>query len=122
MNDIEILEKLVIYWNSLINYAGSDKTSVVYKWINTEGIVEKRDALRNLIYRVKELENYKRKHTLIKSNYIPKSKIKEKIEDLDLECEKCRFSGQICEEFLTNNQCTIIKCKTILNQLLEEEK
>ena len=53
-------------------------------------------------------------------DYIQKSKIKEKIEELEKECEECRFSGQICEEFLTNNQCTITKCKTILHDLLEE--
>ena len=54
--DIEILEKLVNYWNSLINYAETNKKGVVYKWVNTEGIIEKRDALVNLINRVKESE------------------------------------------------------------------
>ena len=52
--DIEILEKLVNYWSELIN--DTDETSVVFKWINTEGVIEKRDALLNLINRVKELE------------------------------------------------------------------
>lgn len=113
MNDIEILEKLVIYWNSLINYTESDNIGVVSKWINTEGVVEKRDALRNLINKVKELENYKRKHSLIKSHYIPKSKIKEKIEELEKDEEFYREQDRIYEFEGKIN---------ILKQLLEEQE
>lgn len=42
-------------------------------------------ALENLIKGYKELEKYKRKHSLVKNNYIPKSKVREKIKELQEE-------------------------------------
>lgn len=110
--DVEILEKLLIYWNSLIKYADTDKKGVVYKWINTEGVVEKRDALLNLINRVKELDNYYKDMEEVNKKFIAVDKIKEKIESLR---DVIRYSANPLA--IDNSKYAI----DILQELLEEE-
>lgn len=58
----------------------------------------------------------------ITENFIEKSKIREKIESIKKDCEKCRFKETgICEELNKNNQCTQGTMLETLQELLEEE-
>ena len=58
----------------------------------------------------------------INKDYIPKPKIRQKIETTKKECEKCRFKESgICEELNKNNQCTQGTILNVLKQLLEEK-
>lgn len=54
-------------------------------------------------------------------DYIAKSKIKAKIDEINNECKKCRFKGEICETLNKNNQCVQGIMKQYLQELLEEE-
>ena len=100
--DIKILEELIIYWEQLIYGISID--SSLYKWYKDNNMEKRKQALKNLIQRNKELEEtYEHikfvrgslpKDTLMIAmcnedfcrnfgeDYISKSKIKAKIEEL----------------------------------------
>ena len=65
-------------------------------------------------------ENIKKIRKYINENYIPKSKVQERIEDLKECCKNCNFRGSICKDFKAFNQCTFQVTIKNLQELLEE--
>lgn len=52
------------------------------------------------------------------NNYCSKNKIKEKIKELNQDCLKCKFRGEICNELCKNNQCVTNAITKSLKSLL----
>ena len=127
MEDIEILENKIKMSRDLFNNIGS------YTYLD-EAIMQ---AIENLIERNKELEKHyeheqeyingevfsaKQMH-FIDDEYIPKSKIKEKIEEINKEIDKC-FISQNDKNFCfyeCKENCGLNDTKKVLQELLEEE-
>lgn len=53
--------------------------------------------------------------------FVPVSKIKARIEELEKSCNICHFRGSICKDFKAFNQCTFQVTIKNLQSLLEEE-
>lgn len=56
----------------------------------------------------------------VNKKFIPKSKIKKRIEELQQTCKDCHFRGSICKDFKAFNQCTVQVTIKNLQVLLEE--
>lgn len=83
-------------------------------------------SIKNLIARYKELEYKLREHICIEAHeqvkqlYIPKSKVQERIAELQEGCKNCNFRGSICKDFKAFNQCTFQLTIKNLQELLED--
>lgn len=59
----------------------------------------------------------------IKNNYIPVQKVKEKIEELDIEISICEYADDDSEEYkqeVEKNKAELLMARKVLQQLLEE--
>lgn len=121
--DIKILEEKIKALNLHINnyYKNDCETSVCKE------LVKEKKAIENLIkgYKVEKLRNTLDEQSLKEAleNYIPKSKVKEKIEELDkkiLEYEAYRETGKETDEeyydFIANSA-----RKKVLQELMGEK-
>lgn len=83
-------------------------------------------AIENLINRNKELEEYYEEQNEVNAKFIPKSKIKEKIEELDKEEQKLQnsISDEEREEYsdasISWDLCDIETRRRVLQELLED--
>lgn len=114
MNNIEILEEQIKYWEDLIKT--TEEINPFYTWIKDDKIEERTLALKNLIQENKELkERYlKLESDRFWDNVIPKSKVKEKIEELE---EEYKILQQTSDFIIADTIQPKIK---VLQELLEE--
>lgn len=63
------------------------------------------------------------KNSYIKDNYISKDKIKEKIEEIDIEISQCEYADEDTKEYkedVEQDKLLLLRDKHILQELLEE--
>ena len=115
--DIDILKNLIKYLQLLID-GGVHK--IIYNdlmW--DEKTIDCINSIKNLIKAYKELEEYYKEQNEVNAKFIPKSKVKEKIEELFKKLEEPNNDRWEKDDDIYYNQ---IKAQIrILKELLEEE-
>ena len=125
--DIKILENLKEYLQMLIDN-GIHKIQYNELW-HDEKTVDCINALENLIKGYRELEEWKREEGCsiqeVYDLFIPKSKIKEKIEELETKLKVFEKDIRYCKDRvqarLMNDEIYVLRrCMDLLKELMEE--
>ena len=123
MNNTDILEEKIKIIESLCTDDCINKETVIkpLKYAISTLIAENKELKEMLKHRIEYTNILEKDLFENASNYvIPKSKVKEKIEELQEGCKNCNFRGSICKDFKAFNQCTFQITIKNLQELLED--
>ena len=104
------------------------KDSLRYILSDYKRVLKENEELREKIFQNncdKVISKFNKKLNELDNDYIPKQKIKEKIEELDIEISTCEYADDDSEEYkqeVEKNKAELLMARKVLQQLLEMEE